>query len=175
MQSTRRDRLARLPMILAVAGVMLTSCGGDAATDIVEVTGTSTGVQVQDGTMSGPALPTTGWEATTQRGSVYVFTHVMSDARVSGEQETTANCDFVEDGEAVVGDCWGTLTIENDGGTWDGTWTGTTTWSLSEPDHVHVIESTFVGTGDYAGLRYVMVAEGSDYPWTITGRIEPDE
>ena len=101
--------------------------------------------------MSGPELPTTGWEATTQRDSVYVFTHVMSDARVSGEQETTANCDFTEDGEAVIGDCWGTLTIENDGGTWDGTWTGTTTFSLSEPDHVHVIDSTLVGTGDYDG------------------------
>jgi hypothetical protein len=162
-------------MILAVAGVMLTACGGDDAQDIVEVTGTSTGVQIKDGTMSGPALPTTGWEATTQRDSVYVFTHVMSDARVSGEQETTVNCDFVEDGEDVVGDCWGTLTIENDGGTWDGTWTGTTTWSLSEPDHVHVIDSTYVGTGDYDGLRYVSVAEGSDYPWTITGRIEPAE
>jgi hypothetical protein len=162
-------------MILAVAGLMLTACGGDDVADIVEVTGTSTGVQIQDGTMSGPALPTTGWEATTLRDSVYVYTNVMSDARVSGEQETTVNCDFVEDGEAVIGDCWGTLTIENDGGTWDGTFTGTTTWSLSEPDHVHVIDPTFVGTGDYDGLRYVMVAEGTDYPWAVTGRIEPAE
>ncbi len=76
-------------------------------------------------------------------------------------------------GESVIGDCWRTLVITNAGGTWDGTFTGTTTWSLSEPDHVHMIDSTHIGTGDYDGLRLVSLTEGTDYPWTITGRIEP--
>ena len=173
MGLSRRVSLAWLPMVLGIAGVTLTACGSDDGADTVEVTGTSTGVQIQDGTMSGPTLPTTGWEGTTLRDSVYLYTNEVSDERVSGEQETTVNCDFVEDGEAVIGDCWGTSVIENDGGTWDGTFTGTTTWSLSEPDHVHVIDSTLIGTGDYDGLRYVTIAEGSDYTWTTTGRIEP--
>ena len=150
----------------------LAACGGDGAVDVVELTGTSTSEQIQDGTMSGPALPTTGWVGTTLRDSVYLYTNEMSDSRASGEQVTTVNCDFAEDGESVIGDCWGTLVIANAGGTWDGTFTGTTSWSLSEPAHVHVIDATFIGTGDYDGLRLITRAEGTDDPWTITGRIE---
>ncbi len=85
---------------------------------------------------------------------------------------TTVNCDFAEDGESVIGDCWGTSVITNAGGTWDGTFTGTTSWSLSEPDHVHVLDATYIGTGDYAGLRLVIRVGGTDYPWAMTGRIE---
>ncbi|MFA9564164.1 MAG: hypothetical protein ACERLM_05605 [Acidimicrobiales bacterium] len=123
--------------------------------------------------MSGPALPTAALEGTALRDSVHPITNEMSDERADGEQETTVNCDFVEDGESVVGEGWGTLVLANAGGTWDGTFTGTTTWSVSEPDHVHVMDAIDSGAGGYDGLRLVTPYEGTDSPWSITGRIEP--
>ena len=120
MGLSRHIEVARLLLALAIAGMMLAACGGDEAFEVVEVAGTSTGVQTQDGTMSGPALPTTGWVGSRLRDSVYLYTIEMSDQRASGEQVTTVNCDFAEDDESVVGDCWGTVVITNAGGTWDG-------------------------------------------------------
>lgn len=69
--------LAWLSIFFVASGMALVACGGGA--DSVDVTGTSTGLQIEGGTMSGPTLPTTGWEATTLRDAVYVYTNEMSD------------------------------------------------------------------------------------------------
>jgi hypothetical protein len=67
----------------------------------------------------------------------------------------------------------GTSVITNDGGTWQGTFTGTTTRSETEPAHVHHLDLVFIGTGDYDGLRFVAEMDGTDYPWDVTGQVEP--
>jgi hypothetical protein len=74
----------------------------------------------------------------------------MSDERVSGDvaitwsaaAETTAD----EDNDAL----WGTVTISNDGGTWQGQWVG-----FVDDQGRHHITEWFEGTGDYEGLRYI--------------------
>ena len=97
----------------------------------------------------------------------------VSDSRVSGIAESDPNCEFTEDGDTTIGVCPVSATITNDGGTWEGTCEGTTTWSTSEPAQVHDIDCTFLGTETYEGLRYLEHLEGTDFPWSITGRIEP--
>ncbi len=37
----------------------------------------------------------------------------------------------------------------------------------------HVIEQTATGSGGYEGLTYVTTIEGTDFPWTLAGLIEP--
>ena len=65
-------------------------------------------------------------------------------------------------------------TISNDGSTWEGGCTGTTTWTVTEPEHMHDMDCTLVGAGGYAGLRFVFTVTGGDVdPWQMTGQIEP--
>ena len=65
-------------------------------------------------------------------------------------------------------------TIINDGSTWEGGCTGTTTWTVTEPEHMHDMDCTLVGAGGYAGLRFVFTVTGGDVdPWQMTGQIEP--
>ena len=139
----------------------------------VEVTGESDCVIDSDGTWSGPALPESGLPGSAQRDYVMTCTAESSDPRATVEWVNTTDCDFTVNGEQTVGDCWGTTTGTNDEGTWEGTFVGTTTWSGTSPAHVHVFEQTATGSGGYAGLTYVTAIEGSDFPWSLTGRIEP--
>jgi hypothetical protein len=135
-----------------VFAAMAAACGGN---DAVEVSGST-------GTCDLP-------------GDVYTCETETSDDRVSGIAEIAIHCEFTEDGDTTLGDCSGPAIVTNAGGTWEGTCEGTTTWSTSKPDHVHVFDCTYLGTGDYEGLRYVEHLEGVDFPWPLTGRIEPIE
>jgi len=134
---------------VVLVALSLSACGG--ASEIVEVSG-STGTETEPGVF--------------ENGT-------SSDDRLVGTSELTIECDTSEDGGTTIAECAGPNIITNDGGTWEGTCEGTSTWTTSEPDHVHVFDCTYLGTGDYQGLRFVRHLEGIDYPWPYTGRIEP--
>jgi hypothetical protein len=96
-----------------------------------------------------------------------------SDERVVGTSRYATDCEMTVDGDTTVATCSFPITLTNAGGTWEGTMEGTSTWSVAAPEHVHVFDATYLGTGAYEGLRYVQHVEGLDYPWSFTGRIEP--
>jgi hypothetical protein len=158
-----RFRTARSVMALAaLIALPLVACGGDnnAETETVEITGT-TGNCVEDD-FGGP-------------GGAYTQTCPdvqMSDERASGVSELALDCELTQEGDATNGVCSGPITVSNDGGTWEGTVEVAVSWTTSEPAHMHVIDGTFLGTGDYDGLRMFQHLEGYGSPWTITGRIE---
>ena len=158
----RHRSLISVTLVLVVA----TSCtADDSSPSEVDQTTTTAAVTTEVTGDTGPCgLP---------GDADYVCQVETSDDRVSGIAETYIVCEFTEDGDVTVGDCAGPSTVTNDGGTWEGTCEGTTTWSTTEPDHVHSIDCTYLGTGAYAGLRFREHLEGVDFPWTITGRIEP--
>ena len=93
--------------------------------------------------------------------------------KLAGRTELAIECDITEDGDTTVADCSGPNVITNEDGIWNGTCEGTSTWTTSEPDHVHVFDCTYLGSGDYDGFRFVQHMEGIDYPWPHTGQIEP--
>ncbi len=139
----------------AAVGLALGGCSGEGDSgsveaDVVLVTGTST-----------------------QTGDI-TWVNEFSDPRVSGEATNDPQCEFTEDGERTTGTCTTTSTISNDGGTWQGGCTGTTTWTVTEPEHMHDLDCTMVGAGGYQGLRFVFTIKGGDVePWQMTGQIEP--
>ncbi len=140
-------------VVVAAVGLALSSCGG--SSEVVEVSG-STGVQ------------------TGQSGDTDIFDdNSSSDDRLVGVIELTIECESSEDGDTTIAVCTGPVTLVNDEGAWEGTCEGTSTWSTTEPDHVHDFDCTYLGTGDYDGLRFVQHLEGIDYPWPYTGQIEP--
>lgn len=158
----------RFTVILVVA-VLLVGCGDDDG--VSELTGETSCVEI-DGTWSGPAVggaPGTSGEAT------WDCDYTMSDGRVSGSGPVVFSIDLSVDGETTVAAISGTAVISNEGGTWEGQVSGTSTWTTTNPAHVHDLEGLFLGTGDYEGLRLIVHNVGTDFPWTTTGRIEPAE
>ena len=166
-----------IPFTLIV--LLLPACSDPAdegaATTIptVEVTAQAYCVVDSDGTWSGPTLPESGLQGSAQRDYVLICTATSSDPRATVEWVNTVDCDFTVDGGQTVGDCRGIATGTNDEGTWEGTFVGTTTWSGTSPAHVHVFEQTATGSGGYEGLTYMTTIEGTDFPWSLKGRIEP--
>mgnify|MGYP001814092244 FL=1 len=161
-----------LIMLLAVHIVVLASCSDDnAQTESVAVTGETTCVVESGGTWSGPPLDESGLPGSTQSDYVLSCTGPASDPRAEVSWINTINCDFVFDGEATVGTCQGTSVGTNDAGTWEGTLVGTTTWSKTNPGHMHVADVATVGSDGYVGLTFVYTVEGIDDPWTLTGTI----
>ncbi|HYO17240.1 MAG TPA: hypothetical protein VES02_01045 [Dermatophilaceae bacterium] len=177
MRRTHRGTTLAIAVLLVSAALPLSACSdaadGPDPSAVIEVSGTGQGTKTRDGDMRGKAMRKAGLPGSEMRGAAYSHTLELSDPRVSGEQVTMADCDYTEQGDAVVGDCWGTVVITNDGGTWDGTFTGTTAWSTTEPEPVYDINATYLGSGEYAGLRFVAQAEGTDTACSMTGRIEP--
>lgn len=173
----RRYPILLVPLVL----VLVASCSSDSSdttttiAPTVEVTGQSNCFVESEGTWSGPSLDESGIPGSSQRDYVLSCIDISSDPRVEGDWTPIVNCDFTVNGDETVGECWGTSTGTNDGGTWEGTFTGTTRWTTTSPAHMHVIEQTATGTGDYEGLTYVSTIEGTDFPWTVTGEIGPIE
>jgi len=159
----------RSAAVLAMGALLATAMIG-AAAEPVEVTGESTCETVGASVWSGEPLP--GLPGSRQTNYVQECTNRSSDERFSGDEHIVVTCDFSVDGETTLGTCWGTATKQNERGAWAGTISGTTTWSDTAPAHVHVMNLDFLGAGDYEGLRFKGVIEGTDYPWTITGTIE---
>jgi len=136
---------------VAVAVLSSTGCGGTAET--VEVTGTG--------------------ECVVDEDDNYTCTDVMSDDRVSGTEEFhLPDITYTDDGDTTVGTWTTDVVLTNDGGTWNGQMTGSTSWSTTNPEHQHVVDTEFTGTGDYDGLVYHEHIEFIDFPAQITGTIE---
>lgn len=151
--------MRRLPiLLLPLALTIVVSCSNDS-------TATSTVAAVEVSGSTGTPVESDGFD---------VFKNgTSSDDRLVGTYELQIECDITEDGETTIADCTGPNTLTSDGGTWDGTCEGTTTWTTTEPDHIHVFDCTYLGSGDYAGLRFSQHLEGIGYPWAYTGTIEP--
>ncbi len=145
--------------VLAIAGAVLPASAG-AADPATEVTGEVMCTDALSSVWADPEL------------IVYSCSFDVSDARLLGEVETVASCEFSQDGETTLGECSGTSAIHNEGGAWAGVFSGTTTWSDSAPAHVHEMVQVYLGTGGYEGLRFEGTFSGTDFPWTVTGRIE---
>jgi hypothetical protein len=154
---------------LALAGLLATVAIGIGA-EPVEVTGESTFGPVGESVWSGEPVP--GLPGSHQSNYVLEGTMTSSDERLSGAIDNVVACDFSVDGETTLGECWGTVTVQNERGAWAGIISGTTTWSDTAPAHVHVMDFDYLGAGDYEGLRFKGVIEGTDMPWRITGTIE---
>lgn len=157
---------------LTVLIVLITGCSG--SVEPVEVTGgLPEPAREIPGEESGD--PIGGGRLSQVRGTIYLGPwDDLSDSRVVGEAEHVMDIDFVVEGDRTTGFVTVTsLTISNDGGTWEGTGEGTTTWTATDPDHLHSLDYTLTGTGDYADLVFTFHAEGVDFPWAITGTIEP--
>lgn len=128
------------------SGIGSASASGVGYSDVVQVTGTSA------------SPPDSALEA--------------SDPRVSGKYTNSPECELIPDGGRTIGYCPVTSTMTNDGGSWEGGCTGTTTWSVTEPEHMHDFDCTMVGSGGYLGLRFRYNIRGGDGPWEMTGQIE---
>jgi hypothetical protein len=88
------------------------------------------------------------------RDGFYAFDVEATDPRVSGALTVFYNADV--DTDTGHGIQWGTLRIENDGGTWEGPFTGME-YEPPEGDFV-AGSSMMVGDGDYAG--YTLYLQG---------------
>lgn len=163
--------MRRLALISTVLLVLLVACE---QTEPVEVTGTLySSVVGPYEEVSGPVMWGSGERGSVLRGQVYSGTWDTSDERLSGEGESVVNCDMSESGDGeYVGECWGTITINNDGGSWEGTFEGTSSWTRSDPGHFHDMDVVLTGSGDYEGLQYVGNFTGVNPPWEMTGTIE---
>jgi len=126
------------------------SARGSGYSDVVQVTGTST------------LLGGTNWKAES------------SDPRLNGESTSDPQCEFTEHGDRTIGYCTATNKSAGDSPEgWEGYCTGTTTWTVTEMEHIHDFDCVMIGTGDYAGLRFREHIGGGDaMPWEFTGQIE---
>ena len=144
--------------------------------EVVRVTGmVPAPEQVIPGELGGAPVDGSGEPWSTMRGTVFRGTWSdMSDERVAGDFEHVMGADIVAEGERFVGYITATrMVIMNSAGTWEGTGSGTGTWSEGQAVHHHVLDYVLEGTGGYAGLLYRFRMEGYDYPWELTGTIEP--
>ena len=147
---------------------------GGEPTDVVAVTGQyPTPDEYIDGEQWGEPIPGAGYEH--GRGTVIRHTdNGLSDDRVNGDFEALMDIDIYVEGDRTAGLMNMTgVTITNDGGTWEGTGVGTTSWTASQLGHRHHFHFTLLGTGDYEDLQFRYHVEGIDFPWTVTGTIEP--
>jgi hypothetical protein len=111
------------------------------------------------------------------RDLVWQYQFHATDPRLDGTFELVINYDMRPDGSA---DMWGTQTLTNDGGTWEGPWTGV----IARGRGAHYTLQNLTGTGDYAGLIWKSQTHfetGPEYSETdlplsvVTGWIEPVE
>jgi hypothetical protein len=71
----------------------------------------------------------------------------------------------------VAGVQWGTVRLENDGGTWEGRFSGVA--SLPQPGDTITI--WYKGTGAYEGLAYFELITGICCVYEIRGQIFPGD
>jgi len=78
-------------------------------------------------------------------------TTVVSDDRISGEEQLTVNYNFkfADPPVFIYGPMWGTIRVSNEGGYWEGSWVGERT----ELDGYSYIQAMLRGYGDYEGLQ----------------------
>lgn len=96
-----------------------------------------------------------------------------SDDRVSGLSRPTVNCDFTVDTTATVGACWGTDVLTSEHASWQGILSGIASWDVDKQVHTHTFDVTYLGTGEYEGLRYEVTISEVDAAWSTVGTVEP--
>ena len=95
-----------------------------------------------------------------------------SDPRLAGEAVTVIDCHYADVDGVLVGECWGTGTILHEDGAWGGVFSGTT---RDEPGAKDPMELVYLGSGDYAGLRFVGSVTTNETPGIFSGQIESIE
>ena len=109
------------------------------------------------------------------RDLVWEYQHHATDSRLDGILQVVISYDMRPDGSA---DMWGTQTLTNDDGTWEGPWVG----MIARDGGVHYTLQALTGTGDYEGLVWKSQSyfeAGPEYtepdlPLSVsTGWIEP--
>ena len=95
-----------------------------------------------------------------------------SDPRLAGDVENVVDCNYADVYGVLVGECWGTSVIRNENGAWGGVFSGTTRNELGSED---VMDLVYLGSGDYAGLRFVGSVTTNENPGIFAGQIESIE
>lgn len=170
-------------MAAAAMALALTGCGGDSE-EPVEVTGMTAEAEtaidaeaVGEVFGDGPCVDQQDWA-----GAIWRLTWTygegsgsnwVSDERVAGDMEFSMDADYRDEGDTCVAYFTGTATIINDHGSWEGTWEGTSSFGAGAGDdqHLHDLDYTMQGSGDYDGLAYTYNVRGMAYPWPVTGTI----
>ena len=96
-----------------------------------------------DQTTSQAAKITRDGDIVQYRDLAYLYEQQATDSRLDGTLEVVINFDERQDGSATM---WGTETVTNEGGTWEGPMTG-----VIAPDGTHYVLGTLLGTGEYEG------------------------
>ena len=176
--------MRRLLAAAAAALMALALAGCSNADEPVEVTGVAGAPQQgSDGEGSGDEYsdgPCAGWGD--WKGEIYRITWTygedssaswVSDERVAGDSELSMDADVQDEGDTCVIYFTGTVSLTNDNGAWEGTFEGTSSFGAGAGDdqHVHDLDFTLTGTGDYADLEYTYNLYGEEFPWDYTGEI----
>jgi len=97
----------------------------------------------------------------------------LSDPRLVGHYEHSLSIDLEPEGGRCVGTITGTFVVTGERGSWQGTVTGSTSWRPPDTGvHQHELDYTALGSGEFQGLRLTFHVTGSEYPWSLTGKIE---
>ena len=177
---------AALGVLVLVGGTAwLTQTTGSDTPDadtFVPTTLAATDIAAQE---EGAAVSVTGnlvdshyWEAPTQGpGAVGDGQMVMSDERISGDVTFTANGEILGPGDSGQYLYWGTMVIENDGGTWEGTHFAADHRALSG---VHApIVMQLVGHGGYEGFSAILyrtvISDAPGHDSSVDGMIFPGD
>lgn len=161
-----------LALLLAAlaASTLLTGSQPPALVSLTEVTGTSLCHQTSPGTWHGAFV--LGSAAERLSGMTQECTMEASDPRLAGDVENVVDCNYADVSGVLVGECWGTAVIRNENGAWGGVFSGTT---REEPGATDPMDLVYLGSGDYAGLRFVGSVTTGETPGTLTGQIESIE
>jgi hypothetical protein len=106
------------------------------------------------------------------RGLTLFYLDDLSDPRVSGINTIVVNYNMrpAPAPAFLTGPMWGTLHVENQGGSWDGTWTG-----KRDKNGFARLNAVAHGHGGYEGLKatYVLIRKSPDPngPFEVTGAI----
>jgi hypothetical protein len=161
-----------LALLLAAlaASTLLTGSQPAVLVSPTEVSGTSPCTQTESGQWHGAYV--LGGVAERLSGMTQECTMEASDPRLAGDVENVVDCNYADVDGVLVGECWGTSVIRNENGAWGGVFSGTTRNELGSED---VMDLVYLGSGDYAGLRFVGSTTTTLSPNRFTGTIESVE
>lgn len=105
-------------------------------------------------------------DVTAYRGVVLRCVDTMADTRLSGTRSLEFSIDERADGSAVL---WGTTTLENDDGAWEGFGFGTV-----DPGYTtHRVQALMRGSGAYEGLFFRLEVVGDETDFVLRGEVIP--
>ena len=161
-----------LALLLAAlaASTLLTGSQPAVLVSPTEVSGTSLCTQTKSGQWHGAHVLGGAAERLTEM--TQECTMEASDPRLEGDVENVVDCNYADVDGVLVGECWGTSVIRNDNGVWGGVFSGTTRNELGSED---VMDLVYLGSGDYAGLRFVGSTTTTLSPNRFSGTVESVE